>query len=416
MIGDHATTPVVTPTAPATPTRRGAIVAALPMLAAICLVVIGNAVMGTFTSLRLAAIGAPAGVTGFVITGYPVGFLLGGLLARRIIERSGHGAGFRLFALLTALATAALTLGDDCVVWSFLRAINGFAAALLFTTAESWFNIQSPGPRRGSVMAAYMTLNMLSAAAGQYLIPLDEPTASTLILVSAALYALALAPLGRRRLRQPAVARATSFSAIRLARAAPLAVAAVFISGMTNLSVLFLAPLYGVARGLDPTTIASLITAVTLGAMVAQTPVGWASDRFGRRGILTVLALITAVADLGLWLAGSAPPAALIALLGLYGAASFSLYPVAIAHANDSLEGRHAVAISGLLLLAFALGGVIGPPLANQAMSLIGPGALFGYTGVNALALLGLGVGLMSRRRGGVGRAGDHRAGGLGTS
>jgi len=55
--------------------------------------------------------------------------------------------------------------------------------------------------------------------------------------------------------------------------------------------------------------------------------------------------------------------------------------PLAIAYVGSRVEGRYIVAISGRLLLAYSVGSVIAPAIANEMMAYIEPAALFIFLG-----------------------------------
>ena len=79
--------------------------------------------------------------------------------------------------------------------------------------------------------------------------------------------------------------------------------------------------------------------------------------------------LIVALNPTQIWL--------LYLLFGLYGFVANSLYPVAVAHANDFARHGEFAKISGGLLLFFGLGLAIGPTLGSILMGAIAPTALF---------------------------------------
>ncbi|MGD9172870.1 MAG: hypothetical protein PVF29_01845 [Desulfobacterales bacterium] len=49
----------------------------------------------------------------------------------------------------------------------------------------------------------------------------------------------------------------------------------------------------------------------------------------------------------------------------------FAVYPLAVARANDVLEGKEAVAISSALLLCYSIGAIFGPVMASITLTLL---------------------------------------------
>ena len=66
--------------------------------------------------------------------------------------------------------------------------------------------------------------------------------------------------------------------------------------------------------------------------------------------------------------------------MALYGALAYSLYSVAVAHANDHAGAGDFVKLSGGLLLLYGIGTIIGPLFGAMAMDVFGPVGLFAVT------------------------------------
>jgi MFS family permease len=75
------------------------------------------------------------------------------------------------------------------------------------------------------------------------------------------------------------------------------------------------------------------------------------------------------------------------------------MYGLAIAHANDSAARGEFVRVSSGLLLAYAVGAVIGPMIAGVSMTRFGPSALFIHTGIIQALLAVFGLYRITQRR-----------------
>ena len=85
-------------------------------------------------------------------------------------------------------------------------------------------------------------------------------------------------------------------------------------------------------------------------------------------------------------------------VVSLFGAAVFSLYPIAVAHANDHATPNDYLRTSGGLLILFGIGSVLGPLVAGIVMSSIGPKGLFATTIVPHALVLAFTVWRMTKR------------------
>ena len=381
---------------PSLPRELAPLRAILPLVLAVAIVTAGGGLLATKTSLDLAIEGVSVGEVRVVVTGYPLGFLAGCATIRPIIAMIGHGRTFQLMAVLTAVATLLFIASTNFWFWAGLRVVNGFAMASLFTVAESWINLDS-GPRnRGSLIALYMIMSTLGLAAGQSMINLGDPFGNGLFVLAAATCLASVAPFaidGRLRpaRRMPGAASSTEtdegVSLFRLLRIAPLAVIAALQTGVTNMNFGVMGPIYAARTGHEAGTAAALVTVFTLGGLLAQVPIGWLSDRIDRRLILAGSGYCAALACLAATLFGEVSTAMLFVLLLVYGAATLSIYPVAIAYIGSKVESRFMVAISGRLLFVYAIGAVMAPAISNELMARVDPAALFLFLGAAALVV-----------------------------
>ena len=77
-----------------------------------------------------------------------------------------------------------------------------------------------------------------------------------------------------------------------------------------------------------------------------------------------------------------------MAVVGLFGASVFTMYPVIVAHASDHAEPGTFIQVSGGLLLVFGIGSIVGPTIAGFAMTSYGASSLFAVTGVSHILLV----------------------------
>ena len=133
------------------------------------------------------------------------------------------------------------------------------------------------------------------------------------------------------------------------------------------------------------------MTAVILGGVALQWPLGWLSDRFDRRRVIVGLCFGTMLAGLALAFA-QLLPAPLLLLGALFGGMGFARYPMCVAHTNDPLAPEQRVGASGALVLLYSIGAAAGPFFAGGAMQAFGPAGLFGFVALCAAATGGFGL------------------------
>ena len=118
-----------------------------------------------------------------------------------------------------------------------------------------------------------------------------------------------------------------------------------------------------------------------VGGAAAQWPLGYVSDRLGRRKTLVgASAACAVVAVFILLFASNASFLSINLLAAAWGFFAFPLYTIAVAHANDNAAVDDYVMVSSGLLLMFGAGAVVGPFIASAAMSITGASGLYWLT------------------------------------
>ena len=124
--------------------------------------------------------------------------------------------------------------------------------------------------------------------------------------------------------------------------------------------------------------VALFMALVILGGMSLQYPVGKISDFIERRLVLLCLALSTIVLT-GILIVSAHYLYLLYVSLFVFGGLVFTLYPVSISHACDSLSDDDIVSGTQGLLLAYSVGATLGPFITPVFIKLFGTNGLYVY-------------------------------------
>ena len=96
--------------------------------------------------------------TGFMMSGYFVGYFIGAATIPMIISQVGHIRVFAAFASLASLVILFHSIIISPFVWFLLRVLTGLSMVCIYTVAESWLNDRSSNKNRGSVLSVYMVI------------------------------------------------------------------------------------------------------------------------------------------------------------------------------------------------------------------------------------------------------------------
>ena len=358
------------------------------LLLGVAFLLAGNGLQFTLLPLRGYADGFSSLAIGGISSAYYAGFVGGCLLAPYVILRAGHIRAFAALVALSVVVGLAYPLANAVWPWVIFRLVNGFCIAGFYLVIESWLNDRTSNEARGFVMSSYVMVIYVAFTAGQMMVTLYPIKGSETFMLAAMLAALAIVPVALTRSTQPAPITIVSFRPWQVYQAVPVGLVASFAIGAINGAFFGLAPVSAARTGLNVTEVAVFMSATTLAGAAAQWPAGRLSDRYDRRIVLLVLLIGAAVSGVLLWL--FADTGWLLVTFGfVYGAMALPGYAIAAAHAYDKTDLSEMVSTAATVLLANAVGAVIGPLLAPLVMEVLGPRSLFLFTAVVAAALAG---------------------------
>jgi MFS family permease len=355
---------------------KEALAANSALLFGMALLTLGGGLQATLLGVRATLEGFSTFVTGTVMAGYYVGFVVGSMAAPILVRRVGH---IRVFAALTAAAAAAILVQGVFVgpwPWVGLRAVSGVCFAGIYVVAESWLNDRADRRSRGVLLASYMVVIYVGLGAGQFLLNVADPRGQALFILIGVLISLAVVPMALTAQRAPAFALPRRVSFRELLAISPLGTVGALFSGATAATLFSLGPVYAVRSGLDSAAVATFMASSILPAIALQLPLGRLSDRVDRRSVLIAISIASAIAAAAAARLGNASPM-FFAAVAAYGGLSLTTYALCLAHVNDHLQPAQMVAASATVLLANGIGAVLGPLLVSAAMQMSGPRAFF---------------------------------------
>jgi len=354
-----------------------------------CIGVFGLALGLTYPLLSIMMAGA--GFSDFMIGFNGATTCLGVILAVFCLPRLLHRFGaFRVvvFSLAgVAIFLLALPFTDPLIAWPPLRVALGFCLNAIFVVSEAWLNTVTAERIRGRVIGIYGTVMAGGFALGPLLLVALGGAGVLPFLVCAAIIATAILIILPLRRRPTAGLAGMDLAALaQFLKVAPLLVAVVLIFAFFDAAVMTLIPVYMLRSGFTAEIGSAALSAMLIGMVLAQVPVGWLLDRCSRPAVITGCALTAAAASALLpWSLGL--PVALWPLLVLLGGAAFALYTGALTVLGERFRGSLLLAGSACFALAYGIGGTLGPLAAGSVIEAYGADAM---PALFAVVLLGL--------------------------
>lgn len=318
-------------------------------------------------SLILESRGVSSEMIGINSAMMPIGILLFSSVIPVATKRFGARKVAITAALVTALVILSYKVFDTLAAWFLIRLVQGMTISTLFVLSEAWI-VGSAGDRnRGKIVAIYSSVLSGSFGAGPLLISFIGIEGWTPFVLGAGVVAIGAIPFIFIRDDDQSEPEETQASGILgFAPKAPMLLAAVGAFAVFDAASLSLFPVYGIQNGLDIATSVNILTALILGNVLLQFPIGWLCDKFPTRLVLAGCALITTITLL--LLPGLIDSALKWPLLILMGTTGYGVYTVSLVALGNRFSGIELVNGSASFAVVWGLGALIGSVSGGWAM------------------------------------------------
>jgi MFS family permease len=337
-------------------------------IATIVAVGIAASLLPPLLSLRLAGLGVSERTIGLLMGTVGFASLWTTPFATRIAARFGTA---NVIAAATPVAAILVPLGwflpDPRVLFPALF-IHGAVLALCYSLSEYWINAATPERRRGFIIGLYATLLSIGFAIGPGLVALLGANSIRPYLIGTVLMALSAIPALAARGISPDFREAPKRRFATFIFAVPSATLGVFAFAVAENAGFAFLPLWGKHLGYDVAFTPLLASAMTLGNVALQIPLGLLGDRIDRRWLLLCCGAIGAIGMVLAW-ACSGSPVVLIAILFVWGGVTAGIYTLGLAHFASRFSGADLAGANAAFVFCYAFGMLVGPLVVGDAMT-----------------------------------------------
>lgn len=337
------------------------------------LLMLGNGLLVTLLTVRGAELGFSDTTIGIMQSCYPLGAIVGCIVAPKLVARVGHARAFGALASLCSVSALVHLTTTDPWSWSAMRGLAGFCFPGLYVVSESWLNAKATNATRGTLLSVYFVVQTGGAAAGQMLLAIPDPQGTRLFVVVSILISIALVPMLLSRTEAPAFVEPERFGLKRLWAISPLGTIGALLNGISAGMIYVGLGIYAQALGLGIAVTGGMVAMAGVGGMIGQIPLAQISDRVDRRNVIAAAALLGAM----VCVAAAGFETAPLWMIALASALILPIYSLCVAHTNDYLNPAQIVPASGALVLTLNAGVIAGPLLAALVIGGIGPAGLF---------------------------------------
>ena len=324
--------------------------------------------------------------TGFMMSGYYVGYFIGAKTIPSFIFRVGH---IRVFAAFASIASIVILMHSILIhpfTWFILRVVTGISMVSIYTIAESWLNDRSSNKNRGSVLSIYMIVLYGSMGIGMFFLNFSKPENFQPFILVSLFMSLALIPILLTKRKAPTFKKITGMSLRELYLTSPLGMVGSVFYGTVQSALFSLLAVYAASMNFTIFEISVVTFLLAISGAVAQFPIGKLSDKFDRRLVITYstfgaafFALCAIFASGQMYLPGNlgTNKTWFYIYLILFSFCSLPMFAIIFAHTNDFIPKEKFVAAGAGLQFAFGLGAISGPFLCSLFMNVIGANGYF---------------------------------------
>lgn len=281
-----------------------------------------------------------------------------------------------LCVVLAAISLIGFYFAEAFWMWFPLRVVFHGAVTIAFILSEYWINALAPDARRGFVMGIYATVLSIGFATGPAILNITGTSGLLPFVAGAILLVIAAVPMLLARADEPPRhGEETSLPILAYLVAAPLGTLAGLVFGAVEQGALSLLPIFGIRVGFGPADAALLVSAVALGNVLLQIPLGIAADRYDRRWLLFACAAVgTGGALLMPPASGSFPT--LLLVLFVWGGFIAGLYTIGLTHLGARYRGKALAGANAAFVMMYSTGMLIGPTMMGAGLTTMGPAGL----------------------------------------
>ena len=324
--------------------------------------------------------------TGFMMSGYYVGYFIGAKTIPGFILRVGH---IRVFAAFASIASIVILMHSILIhpfTWFILRVVTGISMVSIYTIAESWLNDRSSNKNRGSVLSIYMIVLYGSMGIGMFFLNFSKPENFQPFILVSLFMSLALIPILLTKRKAPTFKKISSMSLRELYEVSPLGMVGSVFYGTAQSALFSLLAVYAASMNFTIFEISLVTFLLAISGAVAQFPIGKLSDKFDRRLVIVYttfgaafFALCAIVASNQMYLPDNLATSKtwFYIFLILFSFCSLPMFAIIFAHTNDYIPKEKFVAAGAGLQFAFGLGAISGPFLCSVFMDVIGSNGYF---------------------------------------
>tara|TARA_Y100000590_G_C15570792_1_gene958494 strand:- start:313 stop:1218 length:906 start_codon:yes stop_codon:yes gene_type:complete len=263
-----------------------------------------------------------------------------------------------------------------------------------------------------------MVITFTCLALGVLLLNFNNPKQYEPFILVSLLLSVALIPILLTKRKPPKFKKISSIKIKELYKTSPLGTVSMFCTGFLHPAIFTMGAVYGALMNFSILEISLYLSLITISGALFQWPIGYLSDRFDRRLVIIITALLGSIFCVVCFFSVSVSPDILnlssnwkiiiqhisnhrlvfYIFISLYAGVCLPLFSLNLAYVNDFLPKEKFVSAGAGLQLIFGLSAMTAPFLCSFFIKEFGPNGFFIFLFIFQTTIVLFGVYRLTKR------------------
>ncbi len=361
------------------------------------IIILAHGLQGNLLGLRAVLEDFDIIATGILMSGYFIGYFAAATFVPGLVGKVGHIRVFAAFASVASLSILIHAIFVNPYIWAVGRFLTGFSMLSIFVVVESWLNDRATNRTRGKVLSIYMVITFTCLALGVLLLNFNNPKEYEPFILVSLLLSMALIPILLTKRKPPTFKKISAIKIKELYKTSPLGTVSMLCTGFLHPAIFTMGAVYGALMNFSILEISLYLSLITISGALFQWPIGYLSDRYDRRVVIIITALLGAIFSILCFFSVSASPDFInlssdwktilqhisnhrlwfYIFISLYAGMCLPLFSLNLAYVNDFLPKEKFVSAGAGLQLIFGISAMSAPFICSYFIKELGPNGFF---------------------------------------
>ena len=345
----------------------------LKILASTLCGIIGGSMLIPFLILKLKGMNYTESSIGFFASLSWIGLLLASPYVARITAIFGYRRIYIFTGIVSVAYVLTLFYAQNYYVWCVVHFLIGFVWATRWVTTEAFINAIAPADKRGKFIGIYGSLVWIALAIGPSILLMTGTNSDMPFYVALALFFVSffLNFLVQDIKDVYDTESESSLKMVSFFKAHGFFFIAAFFGGVFENGITPVSVLYAISVGISAENAALVASAIGVGALLVQYPIGWMADKYKGRNHYFTLSILLLAANSLLLLAPQYGFVVYIAAFfwGVFGPA---MYVLIVTKLGGIYRQNDLVAVTSFVIFGYTMGGIMAPLVGGATIELSG--------------------------------------------